>query len=157
VSRCARRPENESAGHQRMQPEPFPNHKITKTGEDLSRGVHFSAACYGAQKPSYELLRRESSPIKSLTVERELNRFQVTIRVRHDLPTYTLRGYKLRGLLFGQGHIPVERQEVELPEAASGSETKLELAFTTSAAPTRVQFDVLRPTSFSAYSLNWKP
>ena len=65
--------------------------------------------------------------------------------------------YKLRGLLFGQGHIPVERQEVELPEAASGSETKLELAFTTSAAPTRVQFDALRPTPFSAYSLNWKP
>ena len=38
-------PENESAGHQRMQPEPFPNHKITETGENLSRGVHFSAAC----------------------------------------------------------------------------------------------------------------
>jgi len=29
-----------------MQPEPFPNHKITKTRENLSRGVHFSAACY---------------------------------------------------------------------------------------------------------------
>jgi transposase len=41
----ARRPENESAGHQRMQPEPFPNHKTTETGENLSRGVHFSAAC----------------------------------------------------------------------------------------------------------------
>lgn len=123
----------------------------------LQQRIHGVVDLYGAQKPSYELLRRESSPIKSLTVERELNRFQVTIRVRHDLPTYTLRGYKLRGLLFGQGHIPVERQEVELPEAASGSETKLELAFTTSAAPTRVQFDVLRPTSFSAYSLNWKP
>ena len=45
VSQCARRSENESAGHQRMQPEPFPNNKITKTGENLSRGVHFSAAC----------------------------------------------------------------------------------------------------------------
>jgi transposase len=44
-SQCARRTENESAGHQRMQPEPFPNHKITETGENLSRGVHFSAAC----------------------------------------------------------------------------------------------------------------
>ena len=38
-SQCARRSENESAGHQRMQPEAFPNHKITETGENLSRGV----------------------------------------------------------------------------------------------------------------------
>src|SRR5271169_7159657 len=26
---------------------PFPNHKISQTGEYLSRGAHFSAACYG--------------------------------------------------------------------------------------------------------------
>jgi hypothetical protein len=30
-----------------MRPEPLPNHKIAETGENLSRGVHFSAACYG--------------------------------------------------------------------------------------------------------------
>ncbi len=58
----------------------------------LRQRIHGVVDLYGAQKPSYELLRRESSPIESLTVERELNRFQVTIRVRHDLPTYTLRG-----------------------------------------------------------------
>jgi beta-glucuronidase len=123
----------------------------------LQQRVHGVVDAYGSRKPSYELLRRESSPIESLTVEHQRNRFQVTIRVRSDLPMYTLRGHKLRGLFFGQGNIPVERQEVNLPDTAPGSETKLELAFTTSAAPTRVQFDVLRPTSFSAYSLNWKP
>ena len=37
--------------------------------------------------------------------------------------------FKLRGLFFGEGNIPVERQEVSLPDAAPGSETKLELAF----------------------------
>jgi beta-galactosidase len=58
----------------------------------LRQRTHGVVDLYGAQKPSYELLRRESSPIESLTVERELNRFQVTIRVRHDLLTYTLRG-----------------------------------------------------------------
>ena len=30
-----------AAGHQRMQSEPFPNHKITETGENLSRGGTF--------------------------------------------------------------------------------------------------------------------
>jgi beta-galactosidase len=112
---------------------------------------------YGARKPSYELLRHESSPIESLTVEREGNKFQILIRTRGDLPMYALRGYKLRGLFFGQGDIPVERQEAELPDAAPGSATKAELAFSQSEPPMHVQFDVLRPTGFSAHSLDWKP
>jgi beta-galactosidase len=102
-------------------------------------------------------LRREFSPIESLTVEHRLNKFEVLIKVRHDLPMYTLRGYKLRGLFFGQGNIPVERQEVDLPDAPPGSEMKLELAFMQSEAPSHVQMDVLRPTSFSAYFMDWKP
>jgi hypothetical protein len=112
---------------------------------------------YGTHKPSYELLRRESSPIESLTVEHQLNKFEVLIRMRGDFPMYTLRGYKLRGLFFGEGNIPVEQQEVTLPDAAPGSETRLELVFTQSEAPSHVQLDVLRPTSFSAYLFDWKP
>jgi beta-glucuronidase len=123
----------------------------------LQQRVHGVVDVYGAQKPSYELLRRESSPIESLTVENQLNKFQVLIRTRRDLPMYTLRGYKLRGLFFGEGNIPVERQEVDLPKAAPGSETQLELAFTQSEVTIHVQIDVLRPTSFSAYLLDWKP
>jgi beta-glucuronidase len=122
----------------------------------LQQRVHGVVDLYGAHKPSYDLLCRESSPIESLAIERQGNRFRVLIRVRHDLPRYTLRGYKLRGLFFGEGNIPVERQEVDLPDAVPGSETKLELAFTQPEAPVHVQIDVLRPTSFSAYRLDWK-
>jgi beta-glucuronidase len=86
-----------------------------------------------------------------------MNKFRVLIKIRRDLPMYTLRGYKLQGLCFGHGNIPIERQVVDLPEATPGSETTLELVFTQSEAPVHVQFDVLRPTSFSAYSLDWKP
>jgi beta-glucuronidase len=123
----------------------------------LQQRVHGVVDVYGAQKPSYELLRCESSPIESLGVENHQNKFHVLIKVRRDLPTYTLRGYRLRGLFFGEGNIPVERQLVDLPEAAPGSEMALELEFTQSEAPIHVQIDVLRPTSFSAYSLDWKP
>jgi beta-galactosidase len=123
----------------------------------LQQRVHGVVDLYGAHKPSYELLRSESSPIESLTVERQRNKFAVLIRVRHDLPMYTLRGYRLRGLFFGEGNIPVERQEVDLPDAAPGSETKLELAFSQTEEPMHIQIDVLRPTSFSAYFLDWKP
>ena len=127
----------------------------------LQQRVHGVVDLYGAQKPSYELLRRESSPIESLIVQHQRNKFQVLIhvliKVRRDLPAYTLRGYKLRGLFFGAGNIPIERQEVNIPDAAPGSETTLELVFTQPEPPVHVQIDVLRPTSFSAYSLNWKP
>jgi len=123
----------------------------------LQQRVHGVVDVYGARKLSYELLRRECSPIQSLTVERHANKFQVLLEVRSDLPMYTLRGYRLRGLFFGQGNIPVERQVVDLSEIAPGGETTVELALTRSQAPIHMQIDVLRPTSFSAYSLDWRP
>lgn len=123
----------------------------------LQQRVHGVVDVYGTQKPSYQLLRRECSPIESLAVENQLNKFQISIRVRRDLPMYTLRGYKVRGLFYGEGNIPVERCEVDLPEAGPGSETKLEMAFSQSEVPVRVQIDVLRPTLFSAHSLIWRP
>jgi len=81
----------------------------------------------------------------------------VLLKVRRDFPMYTLRGYRLRALFFGQGNIPVEQQVADLSEMAPGSETTVELGFTQSEAPIDVQIDVLRPTSFSAYSFDWKP
>jgi beta-galactosidase len=123
----------------------------------LQQRVHGVVDVYGAPKPSYESLRRECSPIESLAVENELNTFQILIKVRGDMPMYTLRGYRVRGSLFGEGNIPVERRELDLPEAAPGSETKLEMGFSRSEVPVHVRFDVLRPTSFSAHSLIWKP
>jgi len=123
----------------------------------LQQRVHGVVDVYGAKKLSYELLRRESSPIELLTAEHDRNKFQVLIRTRRDLPVYTLRGYKLRGLFFGKGNIPLERQEMELTDGEPGSETKLELAFTQSEAPIHVQIDVLRPACFSAYWFDWKP
>ena len=123
----------------------------------LKQRVHGVVDVYGAHKPSYELLRQESSPVESLKVKHQMNKFEVLIRTRGDLPMYTLRGYKLRALFFGQGDIPVEQQEVALPETAPGDEVKSEFSFTQSEAPTHIQIDVLRPTSFSAFSLDWKP
>jgi beta-galactosidase len=123
----------------------------------LQQRAHGVVDLHGAQEPWHELLRRESSPIEALAVQRQLNKVQVLIEVRRDLPAYTLRGYKVRGLFFGEGNLPVERREVSMPDAAPRGETKLELVFTQPEAPVHIQIDVLRPTSFSAYSLDWKP
>jgi len=123
----------------------------------LKHRVHGVVDLCGAQKGSYEVLRRESSPVESLTLENHLNTFKLRLRTRADVPGYTLRGYKLRGTFYGQGDIPIERHEVQLPEIASGSETTVDLIFRQSDVPLRIKFDVLRPTGFSAYSQNCKP
>ena len=122
----------------------------------LRQRVHGVVDVYGAQKPSYPLLREESSPIESLTVQNQLNKFHLVVRTRGDVPRYSLRRYKLRGVFYGQGGIPVELREAELPEVEPGTEAMLDLTFAQSEAPLHVQFDVLRRTGFSAYSLDWK-
>jgi beta-glucuronidase len=128
----------------------------------LQQRVHGVVDVYGEQKNSYEILRKESSPIESLaiesfTVETQRNKFRLRLKTRETLPAYTLRGYKLRGVFYGQGDIPVEMQEAEVPEVAPGKDVTLGLTFKQSEAPMRVQFDVTRPTGFSAHSLKWKP
>jgi beta-galactosidase len=123
----------------------------------LKQRVHGVVDVYGRPKPSYEVLRVESSPIESLSVENQLNAFRLLVRTRRDLPMYTLRGYKLRGVLYGEGDIPVEQQEAQLPETAPGGEVKIEIKFGEPGVPLRVRFDVYRPCRFSVYSLEWQP
>ena len=123
----------------------------------LKQNVHGVVDLWGALKASYDVLRRESSPVESLSAENHENAFHLQLKTRHDVPMYTLRGYKLRGVFYGEGDVPVERQEVELPEIVSGGEISVDLTFSQSGVPLRVTFDVLRPTGFSACSRNWKP
>jgi beta-glucuronidase len=123
----------------------------------LKQNVHGVVNLPGAQKASYDVLRRESSSVESLIVENKLNAFQLGLKTRHDVPMYRLRGYKLRGTFYGAGEIPLERKEIELPEIASGAETTTGLTFSQSDVPLLVKFEVLRPTGFSAYTCDWKP
>jgi beta-glucuronidase len=123
----------------------------------LKQRVHGVVDVYGTKKQSYELLRRESGPIQLLSLENHLNSFQVMLRTRGDVPRYRLRGYTLRGTFYGQGDIPVEHQEVAVPELLPASLARFELKFTQSELPVCIRFDVIRPTGFSALSFDWKP
>ncbi len=122
----------------------------------LQQRIHGVVDVYGDRKPSYEMLRRESSPIESVRIQNELNAFHIWVRTRSGLPTYPLRGYKLQGIFYGEANIPLELQELELSEMLPGTEVKLNLTFTQSGQPSRMQFDVLRPTRFSAYTIAWQ-
>lgn len=122
----------------------------------MKQRVHGVVDLYGARKPSYDVLRAESSPIESLDVSGSAVALELVLRIRNTIPAYILRGYKLRGVYYGFGEIPTERQEIELPDLAPGRELDLTLEFSES-RPWKIEFDVLRPTGFSAYSRTWKP
>ncbi|MBV8819951.1 MAG: hypothetical protein JO022_16425, partial [Acidobacteriaceae bacterium] len=121
----------------------------------MRQRVHGVVDLYGDRKESYDLLRNESSPIESLAVEGHPTAFKLNVRSRATVPAYTLKGYRLRGVYYGYGEIPVERHEVPLPELTPGAQASVEVAFS-DAQPWRVRFDILRPTGFSAYTLEWK-
>ena len=116
--------------------------------------VHGVVDLYGNRKPSYELLRAESSPVDVLDVEGRPPSFTLTVAARATVPAYTLRDYKLRGVLYGAGEIPLERVESPLPVLRPGDRTSVTLAFAEKGVR-HVQFDVLRPNGFSALTRRW--
>jgi beta-glucuronidase len=115
----------------------------------LKQRVHGVVDVYGSRKPSYDQLRRESSPIESLTLDGN----RVRLKTRATVPAYTLRGYKLRAVVYGYGDIPVERVEAPLPDLPPGAEHSVELALRET-KPVRITVDVLRPTGFSARTVS---
>jgi len=123
----------------------------------LQQNIHGVVDVFGARKPSFDALREESSPVASLSVENHSSTFRLVIKTRSSLPSYTLRGYRVRAISYGEGDIPLEQQEVALPDLPPGSESTTELVFRQPNSATRVQFDVIRPTRFSGFSLDWKP
>jgi hypothetical protein len=63
--------------------------------------------------------------------------------------------YKLRGTLYGFANIPLECREASLSTLKPGESTSVQLQFKESEGATRVEFDVVRPTGFSAITTVW--
>jgi beta-glucuronidase len=121
----------------------------------LRQRVHGVVDLYGARKPSYEVLRGESSPIERVEVQGHPDSFSVTVQARKSVPAYPLRGYSLRAVLYGYGEIPLERNEVALAQLDPGEKITVPVRFTQK-EPLYVRFDVMRPTGFSAFTRLWK-
>ncbi len=120
----------------------------------MRQRVHGVVDLYGARKPSYEVLRQESSPIAGIEVSGQAPGLRARVRTRREIPAYTLRGYKLRWTVYGAGNIPIEKHESPLPVLEPGQEHSLTLDFR-EPNPVRVEIDVVRPTGFSACTETW--
>ena len=120
----------------------------------LKQRVHGVVDLYGAQKPSYDVLRGESSPVEALEIASDGNTLKATLRTRGLLPACTLTGYRLRWIVYSAEGYPVEQRAVDLPDLAPGGAHTVGLGIG-QPLPARVQVDVLRPTGFSARSVVW--
>ena len=117
--------------------------------------VHGVVDLYGNRKTSFDVLRREASPVEALDISGGPEGFEIRLRTRNSVPAYTLRSYKLRAIVFGDGEIPIERVELPLPDLAPGAQKTVSVTIGEK-APVRVQFDMLRPTGYSTCTRTWK-
>ena len=122
----------------------------------MKQRVHGVVDLYGEKKPSHGELRAESSPLERFDVSGKPGELKVNLVSRNTVPAYTLRGYKLRAVVYGFGDIPVERWEAALPDLEPGGRTSVVVQFA-EARPVQVKLDVLRPTGFSVDTVVWKP
>jgi beta-galactosidase len=123
----------------------------------MKQRIHGVVDLLGSRKPSYSVLRDESSPIELLRVSGNPSAFFLTLRTRDSVPSYTLNAYKLRGILYGFANIPLECREVSIAALTPAQLISVPLQFKEKEGVTRVEFDVLRPTGFSAITTVWTP
>jgi beta-glucuronidase len=123
----------------------------------MKQRIHGVVDLLGDRKPSYAVLREESSPIASLDCTGNPNSFNLKVRLRDSVPGHKLTGYTLRGILYGFARIPLECRETPLPVLSPGQSISVPLRFEQKDGSTRVEFDVMRPTGFSAFTTVWMP
>ncbi len=121
----------------------------------LKQRVHGVVDVYGARKPSYDVLRRESSPVASLRVARNGQTWNASLATRSQTPCHTLRGYALRFTLFGFGGLPMEQKEVALPVLEPGSKAEAAAEFIET-QPVRVVVEIVRPTGSTVLTEEWR-
>lgn len=117
--------------------------------------IHGVVDLYGNRKPSFEEVRRESSPVEAIRVQGQPQAFNVTVQARKAIPAYPLHGYRLRAVFFGYGEIPIEHIIVPLETLNPGDKVTVPINFKQK-EPLYVRFDVLRPTGSSALTRVWK-
>lgn len=115
----------------------------------LKQRVHGVVDLYGARKPSFEALRKESSPIEVLDAVPDGAALAVRIVTRRRLPAHTIEGYRLRWIVYAFGDLPMEQREMPLPKLGPGAEFRAKIEWAEAGAR-RVRVDVIRPTGFSA-------
>lgn len=132
--------------------------------DEFRQRVHGVVDLFGRPKPSWEALRREASPIRSLRILRprdagDLTRADVAIETRlleNDLPAYTLREYDLIWIAYNQYGQPLGSGRRHLPDLPPGMKVTEDVAWPKFKLLTRIWVEVVRPTGYSVLDAEWK-
>jgi hypothetical protein len=107
----------------------------------------------GRARGSWQLLREEYSPVRTLSVGLAARTgakqiASVSIRTRDDLPSYTLRGYVLRWQTMSVGGKKFAAGRVTLPTLVPGSRWSGKATMSVPVGSYRVVVSIVRPTGF---------
>lgn len=116
------------------------------------------------RKPSWEALRRESSPIRTLIVhepEQVGDNIYADVEINtrslvNDLPAYTLRGYQLIWTAYNQLDQPIGTGKTILPDLEPGSQHIEPINWPAFDGLVRVRAEVFRPTGYSVLDVQWQ-
>jgi len=111
-----------------------------------------------SRKPSWQALREESSPVKSIAItQHQANSFNIEIVTRsleNDLPAYTLRDYSLIWTAYNKDDQPIESGRNILSELAPGTRHS-EVVEVSHGTVSRLKAEVFRPTGYSVLDTQW--
>jgi len=125
--------------------------------------VHGVVDLLGKRKPSWAVLKAESSPIRTIdlsppTAEEEITATTVKITTRsltNDLPAYTLRQYLLVWTAYNRLGHPMATGKSVLPDLPPGSIHEQTLKWETMSDLNRVQVEIFRPSGYSVLTGGW--
>jgi hypothetical protein len=120
--------------------------------------VHGVVDLLNQPKPSWQALREESSPIKSITITvKEPNSFNIEVLTRsleNDLPAYTLRDYVLIWRAYNAQEQPIESGRKILVELKPGT-SYTESVKVSRGTVSQIKVEVFRPTGYSVLDAQW--
>ena len=102
------------------------------------------------RRRSWAMLRREYAPVLLEAVTASRSGAIIRLRARLDLPSYTLRGYRLRWELRSSEGTMLSRGSKLLPDLPPGRQWTARLRWPHPGSDTALAVDVVRPTGFSA-------
>ncbi|MBN1893438.1 hypothetical protein JW906_03040 [bacterium] len=140
----------------------YRTHIGDKCGGAFKQRVHGVTDLLGGRKLSWEMLRREMSPVRSLRIEAPFGEDSIRVPVRletrsleRDMPAYTLRNYVLIWTVYNSLEQPVQAGKLALPDLPPGSRFERELSFAAPLEIRRIRAEIFRPTGYPVLDAVW--
>jgi len=142
----------------------YRTHIGDKSTGSFRQRVHGVVDLLGRPKPSWRVLRRESSPVKNLLVrepeiQERLTRVKIELDTRslqNDMPAYTLREYYLIWVVYNSLDQPIASGKIQLPLLPPGARHVEEIGWQTFRDLALVRVEVFRPTGYSVHDSEWR-